>query len=39
MNPPRRRPHWRVLASKKLRYAAFMGGEGAHVVLSKCVKR
>lgn len=35
----KRRSHWQVLAAKKLRYADFLGGDGPHVVLSKCGRR
>lgn len=36
---PKRRSRWQVAASKKLRYADFMGGDGPGVCLSKCFRR
>lgn len=34
-----RRSHWQVLASKKLRYAFLVAGDGEWLALSRCARR
>jgi hypothetical protein len=37
--PKRRRSHYQAAARRKLRYADYMGGDGAWLRLSRCGKR